>query len=410
MLSVHIWDSGDPRRAGVGQSCRQLLAQIAIQSHRLSSCEFSSPSRDFWSFWSLPAPNLRKLTVQGHGARILPIFRGQLPRLETLTSLFYAPWLLGGYAALREADLRNNGQYITLTSLLNTLRGCEVLEKLTLHGYARLGGETPHPAAVSLPRLCKLDLFACDSALILGHLETPSLIGPVIIFDSNPDRDILHSLPKTQRPMPYLQGIRKLQVVLNSYSTQYYIAGYREDGCIALYIGVGGIGHWFRWSWARASIEAIASFVHFSNVRSLTFSTDSPVVPWDLWLQNLDHVRELTVSSPRSESLLVSLLGTSPENGLPLCPSLRSLSLYRCGRCAVVDHVSLMGFVKSRYKAGRPLRTLKLHKDEWEWIQQLDSSWVALTQSQCTYFTQGDLCDSLITSASYQRGKCGRRP
>ena len=388
MLSVHICDSDHRSYPEVERSRKEILELIAIQSHRLSSCDFSSPSLDFWSHWSFPAPNLRELTVQGHGTGMSPIFRGQLPRLESLTSLYYAPWPLGNYIALREADLRNHGQNVTLITLLDALRGCEVLEKLTLHGYGRLDSGTPSPAIVPLPRLGRIDLFSSDSALILEHLETPSLIGPVIIFDSSPDHDILHSIPKTQRTRPYLQGIARLHVVLNSYSTQYYIAGYREDGSIALYIGVCGVGHWFRWTWARASIRAIASFVHFSNVLSLIFSTDSPVVPWDLWLPNLDNLRELTVSSPRSEGLLVSLLGASPENGLPLCPSLQSLALYRCGRCTVVDHMSLMAFVMSRYQIGRPLRTLKLHKDEWEWIQQLDNSWVALTRSQSAYFGQ----------------------
>lgn len=386
-LSVYLWDSGDPVDPEVEQPWKELLGLIAVQSHRLSSCNFSSPSPRFWSYWSLPAPNLRKLTAQGHGTGIPPMFRGQLPRLETLTLLYYAPWPLGKYTALRQADLRSHGQQVALTSLLNALRGCEVLEKLTIHGYARLRCGTSPPAIVSLPRLSKLELFSSDSALILGHIETPSLIGPVIIFDSNPDRDILHTIPRTKCTMPYLQGISKLHVTLNSYSAQYYIAGYRENETIALYIGVCGVGHEFRWTWARASIQAVASFIHFSNVRNLTFSTDTPDVPWDLWLPNLSDVRELTVSCPRSEDLLISLLDTSPKYGLPLCPSLQSLALDRRGRRAVVDHLSLMGFVVSRYKAGIPLRRLKLQKDEWEWIQQLDNSWVALTRSQCMYFS-----------------------
>ena len=388
MLSVHIWCSEYPGDPGVAGSCKELIGLIATQSHRISSCMLSSPFHDFWRHWSYPAPNLRQLTVQGHRVEILPIFNGQLPQLVCLTSLHHAPWSLWDYTALRQVDLRNHGRYVTLVSLLDTLRGCGALEILTLHGYARLGHETPHPATVSLPHLYKVHLFSSDSALILEHLETPSLAGPVIIFDSNPDHDILHSIPRTQRSSPYLQGIAKLQVVLNSYSSQYYISGYREDGTIALYIGVCGVGHWSRWTWARASIEAIASSIHFFKIRNLVLTTDTVAIPWDLWLPNLDNLRDLTVSCPRSEGLLVSLLGSPSEDGLPPCSSLQSLALYRCGRCAVVDHTSLMGFVMSRYRAGRPLRKLKLHKDEWDWIQELDNSWVALAQSQCAYFGQ----------------------
>ena len=323
MLSVHIWDSGSPR---VTQSCKEFLRVIAGQSHRFSTCELSSSSPSFWGYWSSPAPNLCELTVQGHGVETSPIFSRQVPRLESITSFHYTPWRLGNYTALRQADLWNNGRQISLTSLLGALRGCQTLEKLSLHGYSSLSRGVPRP--VSLPHLVKIDLFSSDAGLILEHLETPSLAGPVIIFDSNPGRDILRSLPRTRGEMPYLHGIVKLYFVLNSYSTQYHVAGYREDGTLALYIGVSGVEQWFRWRWARASIEAVASFPHFSTIRNLVFSTDTFDVPWHKWLPNLGHLCELTVTCPRSDGLLVSLLGTSLRDGLPICPSLSTLALY----------------------------------------------------------------------------------
>ena len=357
---------------------------IVIQSHRLSSCEFSSPYTDFWSYWSLPAPNLRKLVVHGRGVGASPMFSGSLPRLETLTSTFYVPWLLGNYNSLKQADLCNHGQHrITITMLLNALRGCETLEKLSLHGYARLDNGTPRSSTVSLPRLSELELFSSDSALILEHLQTPSLTGPVVIFDSNPKDHILRSLPRVQRYVPYLEGITKLSIVLNSHTMQFSLTGYREDGIVALYIGACGVENWYRWTWVRASIQAVALFAHFSGIRNLMLSTDAPIVPWNLWLPNLNNVVELAISCPRSEILLLDLQATSPGDGLLPCPSLESLALYRCGERAVVDHTRLMGFVISRYRAGRPLRKLKLHNDDWDWIQQLDKSWVALAQSQC---------------------------
>ena len=178
MLSVHIWDSGNSRNSEIPPACKALIRAIASQSHRLSTCELSSPSPEFWSQWSYPAPNLRILTIQGYGAKLSPIFCGQIPRLESITLLNYAPGTLGNYAALRHADLRNHNhnRNISLTSLLEALRGCEKLERLALHGYSRLRHET-HPAIVSLPFLFKLDLFSSDSALILEHLDTPSFTG-----------------------------------------------------------------------------------------------------------------------------------------------------------------------------------------------------------------------------------------
>jgi len=382
LLSVHVWDPGNAR----DPSSTRLLESVARQSYRISTCELSSPSPEFWRYWSLPAPNLRKLTIQGHGIETPPTFCGEIPRLDTFVALYHSPWPLGKYAVLRQAELRNHNRFVTLGSLLDALRGCELLEKLTLHGYARLGQTSPQPPVLSLPHLRQAHFFSCDSALILGHFDTPSLTGPVVIFDSSPDRHILCALPEPKHPTPYLQGITKLHVVLNSHSAQYYITGYREDKLPAFYVGVCGVGHWFRWSWVRESIEAVASFPHFYDIRSLAFSTDTLVVPWDAWLPNLTRVRELTVSCPRSEGLLAALIGTPPEGGLPFCPSLSTLALHRCGKYAVVDHVSLTEFVLSRYRIKRPLRRLKLYRDEWDLIRELDQSWAVLAQSQCTSF------------------------
>ena len=377
------------------------MKAISSQSHRFLTCDFSPTSHSFWNYWSFPAPKLRKLTIQGLGTESTPIFRGQSPSLESITLLQYSPWPLSNYPSLQQVDLRNRGRNVSLSSLLHALGGCEALEELALHEYANLSNEAPQLPITPLPRLFKVNFFSCDAALILEHLETPSLEGPVVIFDSKPGEDILHSLPRNQHMTPpYLQGITELHVVLCSYSGQYCIAGHREDGSIALYIGVCGVNHWSRWTWVRASIAAVASFAHFFSTQNLVFSTDTPCIPWGLWLPNLNSLKELTVSCPRSDGLLETLLKTSPRTGRPLCPLLQSLALYQCGGCAVVDHVGLIRFVISRYGTGQPLRKLKLHKDEWNWIQQLDDLWAALAQSQCMYSSQAYLKLANITSAT----------
>ena len=383
MLSVCIMNSY-PGDRETTRSCKELLRAIFSQSHRLSTCDFSSTSSSFWNNWAFPAPKLRKLTIKGYGTGAPFGFHGQAPLLESVTLLHYLPWPLGNYPSLRQVDLWNREHRdVSLALLLDALRGCEVLEELALHGYAHLANEVSHPAPVPLPRLLKVDFFSCDSALILEHLETRSPECFVTIFDLNPGQDILRSLPRDQsRALPYLWGITELRVVLHSYSSQYHIAGHREDGSVVLYIAARGVDR-SRWAWVRASIGAIASFSHFSSTRKLTLSTDIPFISWDMWLPNLNHLQDLTVSCPRSEGLLRGLLGSSPQTGLPFCPSLQNLALYQCGGCAIVDGLGLIKFVVSRYSAGRPLRQLSLHKGDWDRIQQLDSSWAALAQSQC---------------------------
>ena len=237
---------------------------------------------------------------------------------------------------------------------------------------------------VSLPRLRQLNIFSSNSTLILEHLNAPSLTGPVVIFDTSPHYHILRSLPKTKADPPYLQGIKKLHLVLNAGSAQHYVVGFREDGSTAFYIGACAIGYQTlaRQSWVDASIEAVAACPHFSRINSLVFATDSPEVAWDLWLPALGHLEVLNVACPRSQDLLTTLTVSSQANGLPVCPSLHSLALQRCGAHAAANNVRLMNLVLSRYRVERPIRKLKLQKDEWDAIQRRNESWGKFVQSQ----------------------------
>ena len=305
MLSVYILDSACPAvDPEVAKASQGLLKTISSQSHRISLCELSSSSPDFWRSWVLPAPNLLKLVVKGCCIETPPIFGGVIPRLQILTSLNHTAWPLGNYATLRKAELQNYDQHPSLTALLDALQGCEVLEKLILHGYTRMSQVVPGSTPILLPRLHQINLLSCDSALILECLDAPSLSGPVVIFDTSPRHHILQSLPSTQDKEPYLKGIVGLHVVFETHLARYHVSGYHEGGRLAFSITAQGVGYWARWTWTRSSIGAVASSVYFSNIRTLTFVTDCIMVPWGMWLPNLSHVRNLSVSCPRSEGIL----------------------------------------------------------------------------------------------------------
>lgn len=378
-LSVYVWDSGHAENLKIARSSKKLLKTISTQAHRISTCQLSSPSPDFWRCWVAPAPNLRKLLLQGHGPEVPPVFRGEFPLLEALFSQYCTTWPLGNYATLTHVELRNHSHHTSLTSLLDTLRGCVVLEGLVLDGYAFVVQEPPLLTPICLPRLKQIDLQTSDSALILGHLEVPSLRGPVVILNSTSRRHILQALPANQHNTPYLQGITSLHVDLSTRSSYHCVAGFRGDGSTAVYLGIYGMSSRERSSWAQLSFTAIAFFSPFFNIRTISLVTDAPAVPWELWLPNLACVEELTASCPRPDGLLAALLASSPENALPL---LRNLTVYRRGRYSVVDHTALMQFVLHRYRIARPLRQLRLNREEWGWIQRLDETWVLLAQSQ----------------------------
>ena len=397
MLSVCVWDSAHPTGGPAAtEASKRLLEDISSQSHRILWCELFSSSPDFWKYWSLPAPGLRKLVVEGCCVETPPVFGGVIPQLQTLTSVNNTPWTLGNYAALRKAELHNYHQHPPFATLLDALEGCRMLEKLTLHGYTQMTQDARGPSTILLPCLRQIDFSSCDSALILEHLDTPSLSGPAVIQDTSPRRNILQSLPSTQRSTPYLEGVTELHVVFEANRAQYYVSGYRDDGRSAFSIVTRGVDHRFRWTWVLSSIEAVASSSHFSEIRTLKLVTDGAVVPWKMWLRKLRHIRNLSVSCPKPEDLFTALL-TTPEDGLPLCPSLRTLAISRCGRCANVDPSSLLELVLHRHWTGRPLRRLALHQDDWEFIRRLDmdKAWDYLTKLLCAYLSPHIKCFSL---------------
>ena len=316
--------------------------------------------------------------MQGYGTEAPLVFRGEFPRLKMLNSLYYATWPLGSYATLTHAELLNHDQRVTLASLLDALTGCMALEGLILQGYVRLGRGILHLTPVFLPRLRQIDLVTCDSALILEHLEAPSLRGPVVVYDSSPRGHILRSLPAHQYDTPYLQGITSLVIDLTQ-SPCHFVSGFRADGSCTFYVGVDGAPSRAKRSWTQLSFVTVASFSPFFNIRSLTLVTDALTVSWELWLPNLNFLVEFTVSCPRLDNLISALLAPLDTR----LPSLQRLTLRRFGIFAILDHRNLMAFVLYRYEAGSPLRQLQFDREEWERIQKRDETWVLLVKSQC---------------------------
>ena len=316
--------------------------------------------------------------MQGYGTEAPLVFRGEFPRLKTLNSVYYATWPLGSYATLTHAELLNHDQRVTLASLLDALTGCMALEGLILQGYVRLGRGILHLTPVFLPRLRQIDLVTCDSALILEHLEAPSLRGPVVVNDSSPQGHILRSLPAHQHHMPYLQEITSLVIDLTQ-SPCHFVSGFRADGSCTFYIGVDGAPSRAKRSRTQLSFVTVASFSPFFNIRSLTLVTDALTVSWELWLPNLNSLVELSVSCPRLDNLISALLAPLDTR----LPSLQRLTLRRFGIFAILDHRNLMAFVLYRYEAGSPLRQLQFDREEWERIQKRDETWVLLVKSQC---------------------------
>lgn len=385
MLSVYISDHG--KSFTVSQYVEDVIRKVVNASERIKICELSSYSAAFWSRWIQPTPNIRRLVVGGRNMANVGRFGAELAGLRNVTSFSCGLWPLGESRCLTSVEIRNDDQPVSLSTFLDALRGCETLESLVLHGFNTfLVSDTP-PAVVSLPNLRRLNLFSCDSTVLLARIVLSGLSEPLMIFNPNPHEDILRSLPKCHHHAKFLRNLGKLQVVLNARRSQYSVAAYRADGRLALYIGASDVAHWLRWGWVTASLDAVACFPPFSTVDSLSFATDSLLTSWDLWLPHLRHLRYLNVTCPGPDKLLCALLTPDANTGLPMCRALRSLALHRCEHRTLINYAHLKRLVLWRWATQSPLEEIILHEDEWAYMRYLDMSWVDLVGSQSTFLS-----------------------
>jgi hypothetical protein len=404
MLSVYIADDRICQESVANRYVEEVIKKVAAASGRISRCELFSSSPAFWGIWVLPAPDIRQLVFGGRILTSTSPLNAELLQLRSSALFSCGLWPLSNSRNLTSAELRSDNHHMSLTALLDAFRGCDALKSLVLHGFQTLEVNDTPPAIVVLPNLRRLGLFSCDSTLLLGHIEVPSLSEPLIIFNPTPYEDIMCSVPPKQQQEPYLRNLRKLQVTLNARRSQYSISAYREDGCLALYIGTAGVPHWLRWRWTRASVDAVARFGPFSTVHALSFSTDSLMTSWPLWFLNLRLLRQLSVACPGPDRLLSSLLIPDPGTGQPPCRALSSLALLRCDPYTWVSCVRLKELVLSRRATGVPLEKLILPEEEWLRMKHLDKAWVGLVEFQGMFRD-----DDSIPSTDVLQVKTGRK-
>jgi hypothetical protein len=400
MLSVYISDHGEDPEPTISQYVDSVIQKVAAASGRLKFCQIFLPPPPLWNDQTLHTPNIHQIIPGGQNQPDNGRFGILFLQLRSIASFSCTFWPPGNSRNLTSAELRSNDQPTKLTTLLDVLRGCEVLKSLVLQGFDSFHvTDSSPPAVVVMANLQRLNLFSCNSTRLLSHIELPSLSASLIVFDSTPYEDMLHSVPPNQRCAPYLQNLAKLQIVLNAGRAQYSIAAYRDDGCLALSVGVSGVVHWLRWGWIGASVEAVARFVPFSAIHNLSFSTDSIMTSWNLWLLNLRNLRKLSVACPGPDRVIRALLDSDPETGLPLCRTLTSLALHGCERRSI-NHACLKRLVLRRRATQTPLQQLTLREDEWMYMKGLDTSWSDLLESQSRFQCNGTLVPAADTLAS----------
>lgn len=356
----------------------RLLFKISSESHRVRVLDLLATPRTsvLYAYWANPRTNQRwipridDVTASSCGA--FPLVESM--RLSSPSWYPVAP-------CLKNLDLRSNGNGGSLSSLLHALGGCPALEILTLQGFRRFIDEDSFQApATTLSKLHRLHIFFCNSAPILAFLQLPSLTHPLVIFDSDPREGLLRCLPQGRPGVPYLEGVSKLNVVLNMRNSQYSVAAYREDGRMKLYLGVSMVSHQFRWQWIRGSMEAVASSDPLSETTAMSITTDVIFTPWSPWLSKMRRLSRLDLCCPD----IMGYLGTlsTSVGGSPLCPTLRTLALRRFQRSDELDYACLKACILFRREAGCPLTSVLVPGDEWTRVRARDASWSALVDSQ----------------------------
>ena len=140
------------------------------------------------------------------------------------------------------------------------------------------------------------------------------------------------------------------------------------------------VSHLFRWQWIRGSMEAVASFDPFSGATSMSITTDVIFTPWSPWLPKMRRLTRLDLCSPDVTGYLDNL--STPVDGSPPCPSLRTLALRRFQRSSEVDYEALKACILFRRAAECPLTSVLVPGNEWARVRARDASWDAIVNSQ----------------------------
>jgi hypothetical protein len=160
----------------------RLFVQLRSHIPRIAHFEYDGDMARYRSYLDAPAPNLRFFsdnfdTYPGSG---LPLFRGQMPRVQFLTTLSMAPQALWTTLKLSNLTTLNLGFLgadlrVPLSSFLNLLRGSPRLGSLHVQHFVPTIHPTKDPGEVFLPCLRRLSLYHNDLHTILKHLRVPAL-------------------------------------------------------------------------------------------------------------------------------------------------------------------------------------------------------------------------------------------
>ena len=300
-----------------------LIAKTAQQSNRIVEFEAVGLSLSIAEALVFPTNNLTRLTISGHGAEELPlIFGDQMPCLKRLTMSNPSGWCLRMFQDVTRVELFGSGSHIHLSSLTDFLDGATSLGELSLSRFWEFRPERQKaPRVIALPSLHDLKFSFCNAPRILDHLNLlPSKrVSILASYDPN-NRHTIHYLPTTGSFHSLLYNTESLTVTLHATSDEFYLVTCLRNGEPTCFLQIYDNRKRLDEGWFLRSADAIAEFRPFFHVNALNVSVERCAVPWEQWLRQLDRLVSMDVSSVDVGELVLTLSGTHPRHGGPVCP------------------------------------------------------------------------------------------
>lgn len=226
-------------------------------------------------------------------------------------------------------SLPRSAAAVDVSTILNIIKSCEGLERLSLTSFRSVKRDCPPTSAVQMPRLFRISLRDCDSATILSHIATPATSFVDVVMDSRrtrrspPHTHILTAFPHFPTNTHALKVITRL--ILEE-----------DEDRHELSLGLGPFHSRSSSLVIRnrcpssekfipKSLDAIAAHPHFGAIRSFTFScTSCAPASWSLVLNGFPLLSELNTPIQHATDAVCALMHTRFDES-PLCPSLERI-------------------------------------------------------------------------------------
>lgn len=317
-----------------------IFSKISRNFHRIRSFHLVSTSSTTLRHLSSPASKLEELNIfiAEQPAELESLFGGNLPALRSLTLAGFPSWPLGLFSNLKDLRLVLPPSHPTVmvSTLIDVMSRSPGIEQMDISAFLSMIDDSSPSCLVHVPNLRKLTLRDCDSATILSHTVIPTMANVKIVMDhrrmknrmhiASRDCHILCSIPEDMSTLKFLGGSTVL-VLQQDRKIGFGVGFFRSrssQASLRILDRSASVK-----SFARQSVEALANRSHrFGSIEELCITLfPGTVASWSTILYRFKRIQRLSMVALHAPSILSALM-VAGEHGLPVCPSIRQLTIY----------------------------------------------------------------------------------